>query len=1631
MTAKAELLKDDQVAKVITLIRDRHGRDRETGRGHGKSSDDRADALEQFARQYYANVPPADIAGVDAERLYGAVTSLWNFARDRAPRNPKLRVFNPRVEEHGWHGDHTVIETVNDDMPFLVDSITAALASLDVAPLLVIHPVVHVRRDADGGLVGLLAPDAVPTADDLAESIIHIEIHEQADPMVLRQIAEDLGSVLAEVRAAVEDWHAMQARVHEVIADLDKSPAGLTVEDAAEVRDFLTWLLDNHFTFLGHRDHTFLPDEVDPARVVVGVADGLGILRDRDRMVFNELRHLSDLPAEVRAFLNQPTFLLITKANRRSRVHRPVHLDVIGIKRFGDDGQVVGMHLLAGLFTSNVYTNSPAFVPVLRRKIERIMRRAGFRPFSHDGKRLLNIIESLPRDELFQSSDTKLLDMALGILHLQERQRTALFLRRDEFERFISCLVFVPRDRYDTALRLAVQDILETAFNGRLSVYYTQVADSPLARLHFIIKTTPGAIPDYDPAAIEGRIAEAARAWADHLHDVILTTKGEDAGARLARRYGAAFPTFYKERFNAQTAVFDIDRMEEALAETAAGRDGLGMNLYRPLEATEDVVNFKVYHPDTAVMLSGILPMLENMGFQVIGEIPFAIRLDGGRRVVWVHDFSMAPADGSHLAVSEVRGPFQEAFAKVWDGTIENDAFNRLVVLAGLSWREVVMVRAYAKYLRQAAFTLSQGAIEQTLARHPVITRALVQLFHARFDPARQGEDEDVVVATIESALDHVSSPDEDRILRRFLNLVRSTVRTNFYQTADDGTPKPYVSFKIDSGAIDDLPLPRPWREVWVYSPRVEAIHLRGGKVARGGIRWSDRREDFRTEVLGLLKAQMVKNAVIVPVGSKGGFVVKRPPPPDAGREAVLAEGIACYQTMMRGLLDLTDNIGPEGIIPPPNVVRRDDDDPYLVVAADKGTATFSDIANGISLDYGFWLGDAFASGGSQGYDHKAMGITARGAWEAVKRHFREIGRDIQTQDFTVVGVGDMSGDVFGNSMLLSRHIKLVAAFNHLHIFIDPSPDPETSWVERKRLFDTPRSTWADYNPALISPGGAVFERSAKRLTVSPQIKTLLGLDCDTLTPAELMRAVLRAEADLLWFGGIGTYVKASQESHADVGDRANDAVRISAPEIRARVVGEGANLGVTQRARIEFALGGGRINTDAIDNSAGVDTSDHEVNIKILLNRVTADGDLTPKQRNALLVSMTDEVAALVLRDNYLQTQAISLMEARGPDLMDHQHRLMKMLERSGRLDRAIEFLPDDEQIAERLAAKRGLTRPELAVVIAYSKIWLFDEILDSDLPDDPVTFEDLLSYFPTALRADWREQIGAHRLRREIIATHATNSMINRVGGTFVTQIMEKTGMPPSGIARAYLIARDSFALRDLWRDVEALDNAVPADVQLAMLGEANRLIERTTLWILRHAPRPLDMAGMTAAFIEGMRALEGCMGGVCTVDVQSEIAARHDRYAAAGVPDPLAERVAHLIVLASTPDVVRLSRDLEVDLVTAASHYFAVGSRFGLGWLRSAAERQSGGSHWEKLAVAAVIDELYADQRAITARVLALTGSGADPADSIAAWVDTCRPAVERADQLVTELRAAPTLDLAMLTVASRQFGTLKGG
>ncbi|WP_448190284.1 NAD-glutamate dehydrogenase [Azospirillum sp. sgz301742] len=1616
MALRAEQLKDELTEEVVRQVR-------------GRLDRSRVDLAERFVRQFYANVPPDDIVQAPADQLYGAAIAMWQWGQKREPGKATVRVYNPRIEEHGWQSPRTVVEIVNDDMPFLVDSVTSELNRQGFTVHLVIHPVVRVARDGNGRLTELYEPDAAPK-DATAESYMHVEVDAHSDAAALERVRAGLERVLCEVRGAVVDWRAMRAQVQGVLAEVPAMRATLPADEVAEAEAFLRWMDEDHFTYLGYREYRFEPAPAggEPALTLVPES-GLGILHDDQITVFDGLRHYSALAPDVREFLRAPRALMVTKANKRSDVHRPVHMDAVLLKRFDADGTIVGERLIVGLFTSSAYNRSPRDIPFVRRKVAAVIERAGFDARSHDGKALLNIIETYPRDELFQASVEELFDTVLGILHLQERQRLALFVRKDPFERFASCLVFVPRDRYDTELRRRMQVILEAALNGTCTSFTTQLAESVLARIHFIIKTEPGRAPAYSVADIEARLVQAARDWTDMLKDALVDARGDEAGASLLERYTQAFPTSYREAFAAEAAVHDIERIEAAVQH---GR--MGINLYRPLEAEPAELHFKIYHEGNPVPLSDVLPMLEHMDLKVITEQPFEVAVAGRPAPVWIHDFALRTLTGAPVDVAVAKEAFQNAFGAVWDGRMEDDGFNRLVLRAGLSAREVTVLRAYAKYLRQARFAFTQDTVEATLAAHPETARLVVRLFQARFDPAKPG-DEAAILADIEAALDAVTNLDEDRILRRFVNLVRVTLRTNAYQKGADGQPKSYLSFKLDSMAIDELPLPRPWVEVFVYSPRMEGVHLRGGKVARGGIRWSDRREDFRTEILGLMKAQMVKNTVIVPVGSKGGFVVKRPPPASAGREAALAEGVECYKTLMRGLLDITDNLAADGsVVPPSDVVRHDGDDPYLVVAADKGTATFSDIANSVSLDYGFWLGDAFASGGSQGYDHKKMGITARGAWESVKRHFRELDRDIQAQDFTVVGVGDMSGDVFGNGMLLSKHTKLVGAFDHRHVFCDPDPDPATSFAERERLFALPRSSWADYDAALLSKGGRIFERSAKSLVLTPEIRERFGIIAEHVTPAELMQAMLKAEVDLLWFGGIGTYLKSSDESNAEVGDKANDALRIDGAHVRAKVIGEGANLGVTQRGRIEAAQAGVRLNTDAIDNSAGVDTSDHEVNIKILLNDVVARGDMTVKQRDQLLVAMTDEVAALVLTDNYLQSQALTIAQARGPDMLEPQARFIRALEKAGRLNRAIEYLPDEEELAARMANRQGLTRPELAVLLAYAKITLYDELLASDLPDDPFMHEDLVRYFPVPLRERFAEAIARHRLRREIVATGVTNSIVNRVGPVFVKEMMEKTGMGPADVARAYAIVRDAFQLRPLWKAIEELDTCVPAAVQTAMLAETIRLMERTVAWFLTGGTHPLSIAAETEIYRPGVEALSAGLEAVLDAEEAARLAARAALYTAQGVPEELAKRIAALPVLASAPDLVRIAERTGREVAGVAAVYFMLGRRFGLEWLRDKASGAKSDNHWQKQAVAAIVDDLFAHQKELTVRVLDGTGglSAEAPVESpVDSWIALRRSVVERVEQLVSELRTQANVDLAMLAVANRQLRGLTAG
>jgi glutamate dehydrogenase len=1567
---------------------------------------------EAFVRDFYAHVPPDDILNVDPADLFGAALAFWKFATERTPDQPKIRVHNPNFDDDGWKSVHTVIEIVNDDMPFLVDSMAAELNRLDLTVHLVIHPIFRVQRDAKGRMSGIRPAGDGGDNGAAAESFMHIQIDEQAGKKGLGEIEAALAKVLADVRVAVADWRPIRGKLAEANKALTNAPKFIEAKAKDEIRAFLDWLDDNHFTFLGYREYEVSGNGKDSFMGVVE-GSGLGLLRDPDVHVFEGVRRLADLPQHVRDFLGRKQLLIVNKANMRSTVHRGVHLDAIGLKEFDAAGEVARERLFVGLFTSTVYSRSPQNMPILRTKIQRTVARAGFEMGSHDGKALLHILETFPRDELFQVGDDELFETGLGILHLQERHRTALFVRKDSFERFVSCLVYVPRDRHDTALRRRFSAILETAFNGPITAFQTQIGDeSVLARIHFIVKTKPGAIPDYDIPDIEAKLVEASRSWGDELRDALIQLRGEDKGLRLFRRYGDAFSTAYEERFDAQYALTDIAKIEEAL-ETGT----MALNLYRPIEAPDTAVRFKIYHRDDAVALSDVLPMLENMGLRVMDEMPYEIEPAAKRR------------DGGAIELGEIREAFEDSFARIWLGEMENDGFNRLVMGAGLHWRAIVILRALAKYLRQAAIPFSQAYMEDTLDANTELAQLLVELFEKRFHPETASEAAaKKLVARIEAGLEHVESLDEDRIIRRFANLIQAALRTNFYQPAAEGGYKPYLSIKFDSGAIDELPLPRPFREIFVYSPRVEGIHLRGGKVARGGLRWSDRREDFRTEVLGLMKAQMVKNAVIVPVGSKGGFVVKQPPA-DTSREAQLAEGVDCYKTFLRGLLDLTDNRVGDEIVPPSHVIRHDEDDPYLVVAADKGTATFSDYANAVSEEYGFWLGDAFASGGSVGYDHKKMGITARGAWEAVKRHFRELGKDIQSEGFTVLGVGDMSGDVFGNGMLLSPHIKLVGAFNHLHIFVDPDPDPKKSFAERKRLFALPRSSWTDYDAKLISEGGGIFERKAKSVAVTPEMKACFAIKKDKVTPNELIRAMLQAEVELMWFGGIGTYVKSSKESQAEVGDRTNDALRVDAKALGAKVVGEGANLAVTQLGRIEFAQHGGRVNSDAIDNSAGVDCSDHEVNIKILLGQIVQAGDMTMKQRNELLETMTDEVSELVLRDNYLQTQALSLVEALGPARLDLQAQYMKALEREGRLDRAIEFLPDEEEIAERDAAKQGLIRPELSVLLAYAKIVLYDQLLQTDLPDDPLLEQDLVAYFPKPLHEPYREAIRQHRLKREIVSTYVTNSIVNRAGPTFIHELGEKSGMAPADVARAYLVARNVFQMRDNWTAIEALDNKVPAEVQLEMQIEARQLIERTTFWFLRGLRHPIDVRSVAESFRPGITALWTSLDKVLTGTERAKVENRAKALAKKGVPEKLAERVAAFDTMASGCDIVRLAGGKARDMKATAALYFSLGKRFGLDWLREQAETLGVGDYWNDLAATALIEDLYGHQYQLCQNVLEAAGETPGAAEAVAeAWTEARRSMVDRLSWLLDELRAQESVDLAMLAVANRQIRAL---
>ena len=1612
------------------------------------------ETLTGYLQRYYLHTAPEDLADRDPVDVFGAALSHYRLAEMRPQGTANVRVHTPTVEENGWTCSHSVVEVVTDDMPFLVDSVTNELSRQGRGIHVVIHPQVIVRRDVAGKLIEVFDSNcdahgntgkgrtAELPHDAVTESWIHVEMDRETDREDLKQITADLLRVLSDVREAVEDWEKMRATSLQIAEALPAEPTAddLRDQEIDEARELLRWLSDDHFTFLGYREYALdtAPGEggVEEDALTAVPGTGLGILRaDPSHRETDDGHPVSPsfnrLPADARAKAREHKLLILTKANSRATVHRPSYLDYVGVKKFDADGNVIGERRFLGLFSSAAYTESVRRVPVIRRKVAEVIEGAGFTPNSHDGRDLMQILETYPRDELFQTPVDELRAIATSVLYLQERRRLRLYLRQDEYGRYYSALVYLPRDRYTTGVRLRLIDILKEELGGTSVDFTAWNTESILSRLHFVVRVEPGAslpeLTDADVDRLESRLVEAARSWADGFAEALNAELGEERAAELLRRYGHAFPEGYKADNSPRSAVADIQHLEKLTGEP--DKD-FSVSLYEPVGAGPGERRFKIYRRGEPVSLSRVLPGLNKLGVEVVDERPHELRC-ADASIAWIYDFGLRMPE--HVKGDDARERFQDAFTAVWTGAAESDNFNTLVLQAGLNWRQAMVLRAYAKYLRQAGATFSQTYMEDTLANNVHTTRLLVSLFEARMSPGRQRagtELTDGLLEELDGALDQVASLDEDRILRSFLTVIKATLRTNHYQKDSQGRPHSYLSMKLDPQAIPDLPAPRPAYEIWVYSPKVEGVHLRFGKVARGGLRWSDRREDFRTEILGLVKAQMVKNTVIVPVGSKGGFVGKQLPDPAQGRDAWLAEGIASYKTFISGLLDITDNLVAGEVVHPENVVRHDEDDTYLVVAADKGTATFSDIANEVAESYGYWLGDAFASGGSAGYDHKGMGITARGAWESVKRHFRELGHDSQTEDFTAVGVGDMSGDVFGNGMLLSEHIRLVAAFDHRHIFIDPNPDAATSYAERRRLYELPRSSWADYNTELLSQGGGIHPRSAKSIPINAQVRAALGIESGIkkMTPADLMQAILKAPVDLLWNGGIGTYVKSTAESNADVGDKSNDAIRVDGEDLRVKVVGEGGNLGLTQLGRIEFATAGGKINTDAIDNSAGVDTSDHEVNIKILLNSLVAEGDMTVKQRNKLLAQMTDEVGELVLRNNYAQNTALALALAQSSSMLNAQQRFMRRLARDGDLDRALEFLPTDRQIRERLNSGRGLTQPETAVLLAYTKITVADALIQTGLPDDPYLQRLLHAYFPSALHERFAEQIDGHALRREIVTTVLVNDTVNTGGTSFLHRMREETGASLEEVVRAHTAARAIFGLGQVWDEVEALDNVVAADVQTRIRLHTRRLVERGTRWLLNNRPQPLELSQTIDFFTDRVAGVWAELPKLLQGSDLEWYQTILDELTEAGVPEALAVRVSGFSSVFPALDIVAIADRNGKEPLDVAEVYYDLGERLRINQLLDRILELPRNDRWQSMARASIREDLFAAHAALTADVLSVGNGTSTPEQRFKAWEETNAAILGRARATLEEIHSSDDFDLANLSVAMRTMRTL---
>jgi glutamate dehydrogenase len=1591
----------------------------------GQRIDSRADeadraSLHNLSTSFFGRFPAEDMRERSVENLYGCLYGLFRYLRAWPETSPKIRIFNPEIQSHGWESNNSVVVALCRGIPFCTASVRGELNRRNITIHCISSSNLPVSRDEAGELQAVLT-DAQGIKSGLPqEAVLYFEIGRNSNPAELEELRQALIEILEEVGLVVNDFPEMVLRLRETEAQI-RASACVDVELREEAAAFLGWLQQAHMTLLGY-EYLEVQNAGEPSQQVKVVEElSLGLLRHR------ATRGTGDLQADIEHMSPDDLHrrqLSFSKSRVRSRVHRLTYPDYVEIKVFNEAGTIVGQHRLIGLYTSSVYTMNPDLIPILRRKVERVMELSSLDSSDHESRELVRVLELFPRDELFQSSIQELHNTVTAVNRIQERRQTRLFVRKDVHGKFVNCMVYIPRDRYNTEQREKIERILCDAFSAEEAEFTTHFSESILVRCHFVLRVDPNKLLDYDDSEIEDQIVQATLAWEDRLRIRLTEEFGEETGEVYVRRFAAGFPPGYRADFDPRVAVLDLKQ----ILRLQQGEE-LGMTLYRLVEEGGEMLRLRFYHAGDSLPLSDVLPILENLGLRVMTERPYGVRASDGK-LYWVQEFTLIYALSHDIDLEEVKIEFEDAFQRIWFGKAESDSFNRLLIGTRLNWREIALLRAYARYLRQVNFPYSVDYIAETLANHLQITGSIIELFLTRFSPVFEGDEdwrvqrEVAVEKRILESLDDVQNLGEDRIIRQFVLVIKATMRTNFFQEEIDGSLKSYFSFKLRPADIPGIPQPVPLYEIYVYSPRVEGVHLRGGKVARGGLRWSDRAEDFRTEVLGLVKAQQVKNAVIVPVGAKGGFVARQLRP-EMTRDEIQQEGIACYKLYIRALLDITDNRTEDGISGPRHVVAKDDEDPYLVVAADKGTASFSDIANAISAEYDFWLGDAFASGGSAGYDHKKMGITARGAWVSVQRHFREMDVDVQSTDFTVVGVGDMAGDVFGNGMLLSEHIRLVAAFNHMHIFIDPEPDAASSFVERQRLFELPRSGWTDYNADLISAGGGVFARSAKSIMISPEMKARFDIDADNLPPTELISHLLRARVDLLWNGGIGTYAKARYESHTEVGDKANDGLRVDAGELRCQVIGEGGNLGITQLARVEFGLAGGRSNTDFIDNAGGVDCSDHEVNIKILLNSVVARGDLTEKHRNALLVDMTDSVTDLVLRNNYHQVQAISMAQFQAVQRGGEYQRFIRSFEEAGRLNRALEFLPTDEELLERKVNGQALTRPELSVLISYSKAVLKEQLIDSDLGSDPYLALAVESAFPQRLVDEYGEEIRTHRLYREIMATQLANDIVNRMGMSFIQRQQTATGAAVADVARAYISAMEIFGIWDLWEQIEALDHKVSSGIQMEMMLSVIRLVKRATRWLLRNRRHQLAPTDCVAGFAQGLEQLREAYPAMLRGRAAEQFQVIYDHFVTEGVDEELAKSVAAADHAYTALGIIQATGETEAPLMEVAGVYFFMGERLELDWFSELILSSKIENEWQALARDTYLEDLEWQQRTLAIGALRHRGDDLNLLKCLNVWEKTEGRLVQRWRQMLTELHASPAPDFAMFAVANREL------